>query len=216
MGYLRLLKQSLIFGLRSRRILVFTLIFGILTGVTLFAVDSIFQESSTELLRNRSVILQVKSFSSGLTTAEADSVVNNVNAANIADVHRVRYAELGSAVYLFSLSSNPWQNPEVLPKDIKAGSYVTNFDEQLNGHYQVLGSLNYESSLVSGNIGGSFSLDQSLAVGTQISFRHNSEKKLSLEVVGLFQKEAPASITESTGHQWLYISNAGFDDVMTE
>src|SRR3990170_4189125 len=100
MGYLRLLKQSLIFGLRSRRILVFTLIFGILTGVTLFAVDSIFQESSTELLRNRSVILQVKSFSSGLTTAEADIVVNNVNAANIADVHRVRYAELGSAVYL--------------------------------------------------------------------------------------------------------------------
>ena len=112
MSFFRLLRQSIIFATRSRRLLVFIFIFAVLTGVTIFSLDSIFQENNSALLNTKAVIIQTNSFNDSISEATATTVASNINSQGIADSVILRYVQVGTA-YIFSLNTNPWVNPEV-------------------------------------------------------------------------------------------------------
>jgi ABC-type antimicrobial peptide transport system permease subunit len=211
MGFLRLLKQSIIFGTRSRRLFIFIFIFAILTGVTLFAMDSIFQENSTELLSSRSIVLQTFDLSNKTENlAIADGYADNM-VDREGDYYLVRYTQVIPDVYLFSLNSNPWLNPEVQPNDIKEGSYVTNFDKS-DDTYQIIASTGSESTFSSNSTIG-YEITQDLEIGNKLDLNFNTEFQLSLEVVGLFNKTS--NINEGEERLWIFVPDSGFDEIMS-
>ncbi|OLS25831.1 MAG: hypothetical protein HeimC3_11050 [Candidatus Heimdallarchaeota archaeon LC_3] len=210
MGYLRLLKQSIIFGTRSRRLFIFIFIFAVLTGVTLFSMDSIFQENSTELLSSRSIIMQSNNLSNAsLTTAEVEAYADDMT-DDVGSYYLVRYTSTIPDVYLFSLSDNAWVNPEVQPNDIKEGNYVSNYDK-VDDTYQIIASTGSES-IFSENPTNNFSFTQDLSLGNILKLRFKTEFKLNLEVVGLFNKTT--NIKEGEPRLWIFVPDKGFDEIM--
>ncbi|MHA1991148.1 MAG: FtsX-like permease family protein [Candidatus Hodarchaeales archaeon] len=217
MGFFRLLKQSIIFGTRSRRLFIFIFIFAILTGVTLFAMDSIFQENSTELLSTKSIVLQASdlepSFEKRVNTTFANQYADDMtDDEDVGSFYVTRYVTIFPEFYLFSLSSNVWENPEVQPNDIKEGKYVSNFDE-VDGMYQVLISAGFNSNYSLGNSSYPYSVTQDSTIGNVLNFGYDSDLIFQSEIVGIFNKSTTID-SFSSDKAWIFIPDRGFDDIV--
>ncbi|MFW9930168.1 MAG: hypothetical protein ACFFD1_12310 [Candidatus Thorarchaeota archaeon] len=210
MGFLRLLKQAIIFGTRSRRLFIFIFIFAILSGVTLLAMDSIFQENTSELLTAKSIVLEIQNNleSNTMTVSNVDPSSKSI-VQGYGSSYLVKYIKMDN-MYLFSLSSNPWENPEVRPKDIKQGSYVSNFGPA-GKTYQALASSGYSFNLSNGNSNGPYSFKSDTSVGNNIDFWFNNEIRYSLKIVGTFNKST--TLNEGNPKIWIFVPDDGFDTI---
>lgn len=218
MSFFRLLRQSIIFATRSRRLLIFVFIFAVLTGVTVFSLDSISQENTTALLTTKAVIIQNTNFNSSITYTNATNLVSKINInQGLANVVYLRYVQVGPA-YIFSLSPNPWENPEIRPSDIRTGSYVNQWGLSSDGSIQAIASAGSQTPLSIGNVNsGNYSVNQDITVGNRLYIeRNNNQQSIRyIQVVGMFNKTTTFSDPISD-RLWLFVSDNEFTPLVNE
>ena len=132
------------------------------------------------MLSSRSIVLQTNNL---LTNNHTENVVDGYADDWVdreGDYYLVRYTRVIPDIYLFSLDSNPWLNPEVQPNDIKEGSFVTNFAKSDNT-YQIIPSTGSESTF-SANSSMGYEITQDIEIGNKLSLNSNSEFQLRIKI----------------------------------
>lgn len=209
MGSLRVARKSAFFALRARkRLIVFVIIFGMLSGATLLLVGTFDSYNKQNLLDQRGVFIREQSPASINSTQYRS--INTALDQNLDEgkyeIHPVRYfnypaGSLSSYMRVVGIDHNaPWAFSEVKPNSIKSGRFIRSSDEAMvNEGFKV--PLNWTEA-------GLSSMFASLQVDNSITFEGNQDQ-MTLEVKGVF-KESPRM-----QQSWLVISNDAFDDLIT-
>ncbi|MFX0117700.1 MAG: hypothetical protein ACFFB3_24355, partial [Candidatus Hodarchaeota archaeon] len=207
MGSFRVARKSAIFALRTRkRLLVFVVIFGMLSGATLLLVGTFDSYSKENLLEQRGVYI-IENSANSIDHTQFIRIKNALAAAldeSKYDIHPARYFEYpagsSSLMRVVGIDHNAsWAFSEIKPNSIESGDFI-------NGKYEALVSEDFVVPLNWTEPGSSISA--SLEVGNSITFEGNQAPK-AFEVKGVFDKTP--RMTES----WLVVSNQAFDELVS-
>lgn len=209
MGSLRVARKSALFALRARkRLIVFVIIFGMLSGATLLLVGTFDSYNRESLLDQRGVYI-IEQSSNSINSTQYRSINRALDQdldEGKYDTHPVRYfnypaGSLSSFMRVVGIDHEaPWAFSEVKPNSIKSGRFIKSSDEALVSEgFNV--PLNWTET-------GLSSMSASLQVSNSITFEGNQDP-MTFEVKGVFE-ESPRM-----QQSWLVISNDAFDDLIT-
>ncbi|MFX0113366.1 MAG: FtsX-like permease family protein [Candidatus Hodarchaeota archaeon] len=207
MGSFRVARKSAIFALRARkRLIVFVIIFGILSGATILLVGTFDSYNKQNLLEQRGVYILENSPNS-ITPTQAASIggaLASVLDEGKYDIHPVRYFDYpvgaSSSMYVVGIDHGaPWAFSEIKPNTIQSGRFINGRDEAMVSE-GFIAPLNWTEV-------GLSNMSASLKVGNSITFGA-SQGLQSFEVKGVFDR------TPRMTSSWLVISNEAFDDLV--
>lgn len=209
MGSLRVARKSVIFAVRARkRLIVFVIIFGMLSGATLLLVGTFDSYNKENLLDQRGVYIIEDSSTGVINTTQATNIENELKAnldESKYDIHHVKYFyyPLGtpsSYMRVLGIDHNArWAFSQAKPNSIKAGSFINNKNEAMVNE-GFTAPLNWSET-------GLSNISASLKTGNTISFEGNQDSKV-FEVKGVFENTARMQ------QSWLVISNEAFDELV--
>ncbi|MFQ5980808.1 MAG: ABC transporter permease [Candidatus Heimdallarchaeota archaeon] len=204
MGSLRVARKSVIFAVRARkRLIVFVIIFGMLSGATLLLVGTFDSYEKENLLEQRGVYI-VEDSTGAINTTQAARIENDLDGDNF-EVHSVKYFDYPTGSPFSSMRvlgvdhKARWAFSEVKPNSIQSGRFISKKTEAMVSE-TFRAPLNWTES-------GS-NITTSLRVGNSITFEGNQAGK-TFDVVGVFE-ETPLMNQQS----WLIISNDAFGDLV--
>ena len=201
MGSFRVARKSVIFSLRAKkRLIVFVIIFGILSGATLLLVGTFDSYNKENLLDQRGVYI-TENGDYNITQPQLNNLLQNIDNSKFS-IHTVRYFDYSnppqSGMRVVGIDHNsPWAFSEVKKNSIKSGRFIDGSnDAMISDHFTI--PLNWFET-------GS-NVSASLKVGNSITFR-GTEDPMTFKITGIFSESARIN------PPWLIVSNDIFDDL---
>ncbi len=206
MGSIRVARKSVLFATRARkRLLVFVIIFGILSGATILLVGTFDTYSKQNLIDQRGINIKENSDYS-INYAQYNSVKDRIFAVaggSKVDIHPIRYFDFPSgsspSVRILGIDADSeWSFSQVKPNSLKSGCFLKNNNEAMISEGFVV-PLNWSEP--------NSNLSASLKVGNRITFSNLTDSK-AVKITGLFSRKPEMRI------HWLIVSNPAFDDLL--
>ncbi|MFX1536610.1 MAG: ABC transporter permease [Promethearchaeota archaeon] len=214
-SYLRLFIRGIVFSTRSRkRLIVFLIVFTILSGMTILLAERWVQYDRHELLNQRGVILRNENFEN-VTAAQGDSLsgaINQLDNVDVESVNVIKYFNFGdndTGLRIFGIDINKrWQFDVVNPSTIIKGTYLATENQIL-----VADTAQFRAAYTQND---SYIL-MDIEPGNTLSFRNpdpGKEESQNYQVVGVFE-EVTEIKADPTDRHWVIFTTNGFNKLVT-
>ncbi|MFX1254538.1 MAG: ABC transporter permease [Promethearchaeota archaeon] len=212
-SYLRLFIRGIVFSTRSRkRLIVFLIVFTILSGMTILLAERWVQYDRHDLLNQRGVILRNENFEN-VTAVQGQNLYETINQLeNVQSVNIIKYFNFGdnnTGLRIFGIDINKrWQFDVVNPSTIIKGTYLA-----VENQILVADTAQFRAAYTQND---SYIL-MDIEPGNTVSFKNpdpGKEESQDFQVVGVFQ-EVTEIKADPTDRHWVILTTSGFNKLVT-